>query len=101
MIITENAHKEISKLLVEMEMPFFRISVQGGGCSGFKYHFDFDEVKNEDDFELDPHIVIDALSMQYLGEAEIDYVEDLVGSYFNIKNPTAQTTCGCGSSFSF
>jgi iron-sulfur cluster insertion protein len=73
--------------------------VQGGGCSGFSYGFTFDETVNEDDFEIDK-ILVDAMSMQYLTGAVIDYKEELNGSQFVIQNPNAQTTCGCGSSFS-
>ena len=102
--ITENATAEIEKLLIENAEPFLRIAIQGGGCSGFSYAFDFDQTKNEDDFEfpLDTKykVVIDAMSMQYLQGAEIDYKEDITGSQFVIKNPNAQSTCGCGSSFS-
>jgi iron-sulfur cluster insertion protein len=81
-----------------------RTFVQGGGCSGFHYGFTFDEEQNEDDWEIPLNekwkLVIDAMSMQYLEGATIDYKEDLNGSSFTIKNPQAQTTCGCGSSFS-
>ena len=81
-----------------------RTFVQGGGCSGFQYGFTFDEEKNEDDFEISLNekwkMVIDAMSMQYMTGAKIDYKEDLQGSQFSIVNPNAQTTCGCGSSFS-
>ena len=79
-----------------------RTFVQGGGCSGFSYGFTLDEIQNEDDFSfpLDEfRVLIDAMSMQYLQGAEIDYAEELMGSSFTIKNPNAQTTCGCGSSF--
>jgi len=80
-----------------------RTFVQGGGCSGFSYGFTIDEEQNEDDFELSINeqykILVDAMSMQYLQGAVIDYKEDLMGSSFSIKNPNAQTTCGCGSSF--
>jgi iron-sulfur cluster insertion protein len=80
-----------------------RTFVQGGGCSGFSYGFTFDEEQNEDDFEVSVgnfKVLIDATSMQYLQGAEIDYKEDLMGASFTIKNPNAETTCGCGSSFS-
>lgn len=80
-----------------------RIFVQGGGCSGFQYGFTFDELAQEDDFDLEfngVHLLIDSMSSQYLQGAEVDYVEDISGSQFTIKNPNAQTTCGCGSSFS-
>jgi len=80
-----------------------RVFVQGGGCSGFQYGFTFDEVKNEDDFDWDfdgVNVVVDSMSLQYLQEAQVDYVEDNMGANFVIKNPNATSTCGCGSSFS-
>lgn len=104
--ITESAKQKVIDLLIDENNPnlMLRTFVQGGGCSGFQYGFTFDEEKNDDDFEiaLDDKwkLVVDAMSMQYLNGAEIDYKEDLSGSQFTIKNPNAQTTCGCGSSFS-
>ena len=104
--ITESAKHKVVDLLMEENNPnlMLRTFVQGGGCSGFSYGFTFDETQNEDDFEfpLDTKykVVIDAMSMQYLQGAEIDYKEDITGSQFVIKNPNAQSTCGCGSSFS-
>jgi iron-sulfur cluster insertion protein len=80
-----------------------RLAVDGGGCSGFQYGFTFDEVLNEDDTRMDKNgvtLLIDAMSLQYLMGAEIDYKDDLQGAQFVIKNPNATTTCGCGSSFS-
>src|SRR3974390_1437807 len=80
-----------------------RVFVQGGGCSGFQYGFTFDEVVNEDDTRMVKNgvtLLIDAMSLQYLLGAEIDYKDDLQGAQFVIKNPNATTTCGCGSSFS-
>jgi iron-sulfur cluster insertion protein len=97
--ITENAVKEIEMGLAENNEPYLRISVQGGGCSGFQYTFDFEQTKNEDDMEFGK-VLIDSMSMMYLDSATVDYVEDLMGAQFTIKNPNAQTTCGCGSSFS-
>ena len=97
--ITDVAFKEIASGLAETGEPFLRISIQGGGCSGFNYAFDFENQKEEEDFEIGS-VLVDAMSMQYLDGATIDYVEDLMGSQFTIKNPNAQTTCGCGSSFS-
>lgn len=102
--ITESAKTKILDLLAEENNPnlFLRTFVQGGGCSGFQYGFTFDEEQNEDDFEIgigESKVVVDAMSMQYLQGAVIDYREDLTGSNFSIKNPNAQTTCGCGSSF--
>jgi len=102
--ITESAASKIADLLAEENNPNLKLRsfVQGGGCSGFQYGFTFDEEQNEDDFVVvknDVTILIDAMSMQYLEGATIDYVEDLMGSSFSIKNPNAQSTCGCGSSF--
>ena len=80
-----------------------RIYVSGGGCSGFQYGFTFDENQNEDDFVIEQNeisLLVDAMSMQYLTGAVIGYKTSLMGEQFEIKNPNAQTTCGCGSSFS-
>jgi len=103
--VTESAKTKITDLLAEEGNPnlFLRTFVQGGGCSGFSYGFTFDEIQNDDDFEMplgQSKILIDAMSMQYLQGASIDYKEDLQGSEFKITNPNAQSTCGCGSSFS-
>jgi len=104
--ITESAKTKVLDLLAEENNPSLslRTFVQGGGCSGFSYGFTFDDEMNEDDFEIqlnnDYKVLIDSMSMQYLQGAEIDYKEDLNGSQFVIRNPNAQTTCGCGSSFS-
>ncbi len=104
--ITESAKAKVIDLLNEENNPelMLRTFVQGGGCSGFQYGFTFDEEQNDDDFEIALNgkwkMVVDAMSMQYLQGAEIDYKDDINGSQFVIKNPNAQTTCGCGSSFS-
>ena len=103
--ITESAKNKIKNILYDAGTPkmSLRTFVQGGGCSGFSYGFTLDEEKNEDDFEIvldEFKILIDAMSMQYLQGASIDYKEELMGSQFVIKNPNAQSTCGCGSSFS-
>jgi iron-sulfur cluster insertion protein len=99
--ITESAHAKILDLLAEENNPNLKVRtfVQGGGCSGFQYGFTFDEIVNEDDFEIDK-VLVDAMSMQYLTGATIDYKDDLTGSQFVINNPGATSTCGCGSSFS-
>jgi iron-sulfur cluster insertion protein len=79
------------------------VFVQGGGCSGMQYGFAIEEEQNEDDFEIPAgslSVLVDSISAQYLTNAQIDYVDDLNGSQFKISNPNAQTTCGCGSSFS-
>jgi iron-sulfur cluster insertion protein len=80
-----------------------RVFVQGGGCSGFSYGFTFDQEQNEDDFDFnyeEVHVIVDAMSMQYLQGSTIDFREDVMGSSFVINNPAAASTCGCGSSFS-
>jgi len=103
--VTEAAQTKISDILLEENNPAIRLRmyVQGGGCSGMSYGFTLDEVQNEDDFEIpmeSSSVLIDAMSMQYVSGATIDYKDDLSGSQFVIKNPNAETTCGCGSSFS-
>ena len=103
--VTENARVKVLDLLAEENNPELklRIFVQGGGCSGFSYGFTFDEIANEDDFDLEfgpLHILVDAMSRQYLEGAEVDYKEELMSAEFVIKNPNATSTCGCGSSFS-
>ena len=103
--ITESAKTKILDLLAEEDNPnlSLRTFVQGGGCSGMSYGFTFDEITNEDDFEVPLEkfkVLVDSASMQYLQGSSIDYKEDLQGSQFVISNPNAQTTCGCGSSFS-
>ncbi len=103
--VTDNCVQKVRELIQEEGNPDLklRVFVQGGGCSGFQYGFTFDELKNDDDFDLDIQgikFVVDSISAQYLQGADIDYVEDIHGSSFTIKNPNAQTTCGCGSSFS-
>jgi iron-sulfur cluster insertion protein len=104
--ITDSAKTKILDLLAEEGNPklALRTFVQGGGCSGFSYGFTFDEEVNDDDFTFpineQYNVLVDAMSMQYLTGAEIDYKEEVMGSQFVIKNPNAQTSCGCGSSFS-
>jgi len=95
---------KIKELIAEENNPNLklRMFVSGGGCSGMQYGFTFEEQANEDDFDLEfdgIRLLIDSMSSQYLHGAEVDYTESLQGSQFSIKNPNAQTTCGCGSSF--
>lgn len=103
--LSETAKEKIKDLLTEENNPAIklRIFVQGGGCSGFQYGFTFDEVLNEDDFVISEdgvEIIVDSASGMYLQGATINYKEELMGSSFSIENPNAQSTCGCGSSFS-
>ena len=102
---TDSAANKVRDLIDEEGNPNLklRVFVQGGGCSGFQYGFTFDEAKNEDDFDFaydTVKVVVDAMSMQYLQNSEIDYKEDAMGASFVINNPQAVSTCGCGSSFS-
>ena len=98
---SNSASAEIVRLMNEADFnqqKKLRIGVKGGGCSGMQYVFDFEQTKEEDDFELGK-VLVDSMSMMYLNDAIVDYVEDLMGAQFVIKNPNAATTCGCGSSF--
>jgi iron-sulfur cluster insertion protein len=102
--LTENAVQKIKELLAGENNPNLKLRsfVQGGGCSGMQYGFTFDETQNEDDFVIENDgiaVLVDAMSMQYMDGANIDYKDDLMGSSFSIDNPNAQTSCGCGSSF--
>lgn len=102
--ISESAKEKIKDILYNEGNPklALRTFVQGGGCSGFSYGFTLDEEITEDDFEIpldEFKVLVDSMSMTYLTGAEIDYKEELSGSSFTIKNPNAQSTCGCGSSF--
>ncbi len=104
-VFTDAAAGKVAELVAEEGNPDLklRVFVQGGGCSGFQYGFTFDEIANEDDTRMEKNgvtLLIDAMSLQYLVGAEIDYKDDLEGAQFVIRNPNAQTTCGCGSSFS-
>jgi len=102
--LTAAAAARIGQLIAEEGNPELklRVYISGGGCSGFQYGFGFETEAAEDDFSLEQNgvtLLVDALSMPYLEEAEIDYAEDLQGERFIIRNPNATTTCGCGSSF--
>ena len=103
--LSAKAAKRIAWLMEQEgdEVLMLRISVSGGGCSGFQYGFTFDDAVNADDltFERDgAKIVVDEVSIQLLAGAEVDFVEDLMGAYFKIDNPNATASCGCGTSFS-
>jgi iron-sulfur cluster insertion protein len=102
---SDSAANKVKQLIEEEGNPELklRVFVTGGGCSGFQYGFTFDEVQNDDDAVMQKNgvtLLIDPMSYQYLTGAEIDYQENLEGAQFVIKNPNAQSTCGCGSSFS-
>lgn len=102
---SDSAANKVRALIEEEGNPDLklRVFVTGGGCSGFQYGFTFDETQNEDDTVMEKNgvtLLIDAMSMQYMMGAEIDYTEGLEGAQFVIRNPNAVSTCGCGSSFS-
>lgn len=104
MTFTDAAARKVKTLIEEEDNDNLklRVFVTGGGCSGFEYGFTFDEDLEDDDTTIEKegvHLVVDALSFQYLAGAEVDFTEDLAGSRFVIVNPNASTTCGCGNSF--
>jgi iron-sulfur cluster insertion protein len=105
MTISDSAAKRIGVLREKEGNPalMLRITVLGGGCSGFQYELGFDDNVNPDDFTFEKNgaaIVTDATSMQFLQDAEIDYVQSMIKSEFKLKNPNAASGCGCGKSFS-
>ena len=97
---TETAKNEIDRILVEKSpKTYFRISVQGGGCSGFKYNFSFDDKVNKNDNIFDKAI-IDINSLKIISGSVVDFKKELIGNSFVINNPQASSSCGCGLSFS-
>ena len=101
--VSKSALKRIHEVSSKNKKKFFRISIDGGGCQGFSYKFDFDDKISENDKVLDYNevkILIDSTSLEFINDAKLDFVEDMIGSYFKISNPKATSTCGCGISFS-
>lgn len=103
--LTDRAAKRIARILSkEAEGTVLRISVAGGGCSGFQYEYNLvQEQPGDDDIVLqkgEATVLIDSLSLEFMGGSEIDFVDDLIGQSFQIKNPNAVASCGCGTSFS-
>jgi iron-sulfur cluster insertion protein len=103
--LSERAAKRVADLIVQQGNPalMLRLSVSGGGCSGFQYGFGFDAEKKPDDIIVERGgvtMLVDSMSLLYLTGSEVDYVEDLVGASFQVVNPNASASCGCGSSFS-
>ncbi len=104
-VLTESAARRIAMLKAQeqAENAFLRIAVSGGGCSGFQYGLSFDDQRNDDDFVFERDgivVVVDDVSLGLLNGAEVDFVEDLMGASFQIRNPNAASSCGCGNSFS-
>lgn len=102
--VSASAAKRIATLTAaEGAGVMFRIAVNGGGCSGFQYDFSFDAAQGDDDVLIErdgARVLIDQASLEFLGGSEVDFVEGLMGSHFEIKNPNAKSSCGCGTSFS-
>ncbi len=102
--VTERAANRIAQILkAETGDAMLRVSVEGGGCSGFQYRFDVERAKAEDDIVIarnDATVLIDPVSLGFLAGSEIDFVDDLIGASFKINNPNAKSSCGCGTSFS-
>ena len=104
-VVSESAARRIVALKQQEEAQdaYLRIAVSGGGCSGFQYGLSFDEQRNPDDFVFERDgiaVVVDDVSLDLLNGSELDFVEDLMGASFQIKNPNAASSCGCGNSFS-
>ena len=101
--VSKSALKRIVEVSKKNKKKFFRISIDGGGCQGFSYKFDFDDKISENDKVLDyseVKILIDSTSLGFINDAKLDFVEHMIGSYFKVSNPKATSTCGCGISFS-
>ena len=102
--LTDRAANRINKIVEdEPKGTMLRVSVEGGGCSGFSYKFDLVQTKNDDDLvieNLGATVLVDELSLNFMGGSEIDYVDALIGASFQINNPNATANCGCGTSFS-
>jgi len=102
--VSQSAAKRIAFLASREAKPvMMRVAVLGGGCSGFQYNFSFEDQRNEDDLLIERDgatVVVDSTSLELLKGSELDYVEEMVGSAFQVKNPNATSSCGCGNSFS-
>lgn len=102
--ISERAARRIAQLVAdEGGATMFRVSVSGGGCSGFQYSFALDDSRTADDLVIERDgavVLVDEVSLVYLAGSELDYVEDLIGASFQMRNPNAASSCGCGTSFS-
>jgi iron-sulfur cluster assembly accessory protein len=102
--VTERAARKIGEILRREAAPsVLRVSVEGGGCSGFQYRFDIDKAPAAEDLVIEREgamVVIDPVSLQYMAGSKIDFVDDLIGASFKVENPKATAACGCGTSFS-
>lgn len=102
--VSERAARRIGEILkTEPAGTMLRVSVEGGGCSGFQYKFDMEHAKADDDLVIERDgavVLIDPVSVDYMAGSELDFVDDLIGASFKVKNPKATASCGCGTSFS-
>jgi iron-sulfur cluster assembly accessory protein len=102
--MTERAARKIGEILKsEPSGAMLRLSVMGGGCSGFQYKFDVERDRADDDVTIERNgitLLVDAVSLEYLAGSEVDFVDDLIGASFKVNNPKAKMSCGCGTSFS-
>ena len=102
-VVTERAARRIAEIVAgEPATPMLRVSVEGGGCSGFQYKFDLVRAGEADDLVIDKdgaRVLIDPVSLGFLAGSQIDFVDDLIGSSFKVNNPQATASCGCGTSF--
>jgi iron-sulfur cluster insertion protein len=96
---TKEALNHIKKITQESDKKYFRITVQGGGCSGFKYNFGFDKKTNDDDIIFD-NTIIDKVSLEIISGSVVDFKKEMIGESFVINNPKSTASCGCGLSFS-
>jgi iron-sulfur cluster assembly accessory protein len=102
--VTARAARQIAKIVAAEGAPkMLRLSVSGGGCSGFQYHFDLDDHAAGDDIVIEESgvkVLVDSTSLEFLAGAELDYVDEMIGAAFKVNNPNAKSSCGCGTSFS-
>lgn len=101
--LSASAAKQINAIMKKMgKTDFLRVAIEGGGCSGFSYKFDFAESANDDDLVIErdgARVLVDEMSLEFITGSEIDYTNELIGSAFKINNPNATANCGCGTSF--
>ena len=102
--LSENAARRINAILAKQSgKDYLRVSVEGGGCSGFSYKFDLEDTRNDDDVVIErdgARVLVDEMSMEFMRGSEIDFSTELIGAAFKINNPNATAACGCGTSFS-
>ncbi len=101
--VTDSAARRIGQILAKQpDKKALRVSVNGGGCSGFQYEFDLDVTPGDDDTVIEKggiQVFVDSMSLEYMSGSEIDFVDDLIGASFQVRNPHATASCGCGTSF--